>query len=76
LKIKLKCCHFDTTEVIEAELLAVLNILREHNIQDGFQKGRDAENGEYAQKGATSRVMVRQKFSFRPDGSNNSGNYG
>jgi hypothetical protein len=30
-KIKLKGRHFDTTEVVEAESLAVLNILKEHN---------------------------------------------
>jgi hypothetical protein len=34
--IKLKGSHFDTTEVIEAESQAVLNILTEHNFQDAF----------------------------------------
>jgi hypothetical protein len=38
LKIKLKCSHFDTTEVIEAELQAVLNTLRKHDFQDVFKK--------------------------------------
>jgi hypothetical protein len=38
LKIKLKGCHFDTIEVIEAESQAVLNILTEHNFQDAFTK--------------------------------------
>jgi hypothetical protein len=31
LQIKLKCRHFDITEVIEAELQAVLNALTEHD---------------------------------------------
>jgi hypothetical protein len=31
LKIKLKGCHFDTIEVIGAELQAVLNTLTEHD---------------------------------------------
>jgi hypothetical protein len=30
--------HFDTNEVIEAELQAVLNTLPEHNFQDAFKK--------------------------------------
>jgi hypothetical protein len=30
--------HFDPTEVIEAELQAVLNTLTEHNLQDAFIK--------------------------------------
>jgi hypothetical protein len=38
LKIKLKGCHFDTTDVIEAELYAVLNTLTEHDFQDAFKK--------------------------------------
>jgi hypothetical protein len=38
LKIKLKGCRFDTTEVIEAESQAVLNTLTEHNFQDAFKK--------------------------------------
>jgi hypothetical protein len=33
LKIKLKYRHFDTIEVIEAELLSVLNTLTEHDFQ-------------------------------------------
>jgi hypothetical protein len=37
LKIKLKARHFDTTEVIEAELQAVLNTLTEHDFQDAFE---------------------------------------
>jgi hypothetical protein len=38
LKIKLKCCHFDTNEVTEAESQAVLNTLTEHDFQDAFKK--------------------------------------
>jgi hypothetical protein len=38
LKIKLKGRHFDTTEVIEAESQAVLNIFIEHDFQDTFKK--------------------------------------
>jgi hypothetical protein len=38
LKIKLKGRHFDTIEVVEAELQAVLNTLSEHNFQDAFKK--------------------------------------
>jgi hypothetical protein len=38
LKIKLKGRHFNTTEVIEAESQAVLNILTEHDFQDAFKK--------------------------------------
>jgi hypothetical protein len=34
LKLKLKGCHFDTTEEIEAESQAVLNILTEHDFQN------------------------------------------
>jgi hypothetical protein len=37
LKIKLKGCHFDTTEVTEAESQAVLNTLTEHDFQDAFK---------------------------------------
>jgi hypothetical protein len=38
LEIKLKDCHVDTTEVIESESLAVLNILTEHDFQNAFEK--------------------------------------
>jgi hypothetical protein len=38
LKIKLKGHCFDTIEVIEAELQAVLNTLTEHVFQDAFKK--------------------------------------
>jgi hypothetical protein len=36
LKTKLKGRHFDATEVLEAELQAVLNTLTEHGFQDAF----------------------------------------
>jgi hypothetical protein len=38
LKIKLKGRHFDTTEVIEAELQALLNTLTEYDYQNEFEK--------------------------------------
>jgi hypothetical protein len=38
LKIKLKGCRFDTTEVIKAESQAVPNTLTEHDFQDAFKK--------------------------------------
>jgi hypothetical protein len=37
LKLKLKGHHFDTIEVIDAELLAVLNALTESDLQDAFK---------------------------------------
>jgi hypothetical protein len=37
LKIKLKGLHFDTTEVIEGELWAVLNTFTEHGFQDALE---------------------------------------
>jgi hypothetical protein len=58
LRIELKGCNFDTTEVIEAESQAVLNMLIEHNFQHTFKNGRRAGKGAYAWKGTTSRVMV------------------
>jgi hypothetical protein len=36
LKIRLKGRHFDTNEVIEANLRAVLNTLTEHDFQNAF----------------------------------------
>jgi hypothetical protein len=38
LKIKLRGRHFDTVEVIEAELQAVLNTLTDNDFQDAFKK--------------------------------------
>jgi hypothetical protein len=66
LKIKLKGCHFDTTEAIEAESQAVLNALTEHDFQDAFKNGRSTGNGIYVWKVTTSRVMVasRPKVNF------------
>jgi hypothetical protein len=36
--MKLKGYHFDTIEVIQAELQAVLNTLTQHDVQDAFKK--------------------------------------
>jgi hypothetical protein len=65
-KIKLKDCHFDIIEVIEAESQAVLNILTEHDFQNALKSGRSTGNGVYSQKETTSRVMVgsRSKLVF------------
>jgi hypothetical protein len=38
LKIKLKSCHLDTIEVMEAESQTVLNTLTEHDFPDEFKK--------------------------------------
>jgi hypothetical protein len=38
LKIKLRDCHFDTIQVIDAESQAVLNTVPEHDFQDAFTK--------------------------------------
>jgi hypothetical protein len=35
--MKLKGCHFDTIEVIEAESQAVLNTLTQHDFQDALK---------------------------------------
>jgi hypothetical protein len=47
LKIKLKARHFDTTELIEAESLTVLNTLTEHHFRDAFKNGRRVGRGVY-----------------------------
>jgi hypothetical protein len=39
--------HFDTTEVIEAESQAVMNIRTEHDFQNAFKNGRSSENGAH-----------------------------
>jgi hypothetical protein len=77
LKIKLKCCHFDTVELIEAELQAMLNTLTEHDLQDAFKNGLSAGSSAYMWKGAPLRVLVaiRPKVSFWPDGSISPRNY-
>jgi hypothetical protein len=61
LKIKLKGSHSDTTEVITAELQALLNTLTEHDFQDSFKNGRSAGNGAYTWKGTTLRVNVASR---------------
>jgi hypothetical protein len=78
LKMKLKGRRFDTIEVIEAEVQAMLYILIEHDFQDAFKNGRSTGNDVYMQKGTTSRVMEasRLKVSSRPDGCTSPGNYG
>jgi hypothetical protein len=38
LKIKLKGCHFDITEVIEVESQAVLSTFIEHDFEAAFKK--------------------------------------
>jgi hypothetical protein len=38
IKDKLKGRHFDTIEVVEAELQAALNNLTQHDFQDAFKK--------------------------------------
>jgi hypothetical protein len=37
LEIKLRGCHFDKIEVIEAELKEVINFLIDHNFHDAFK---------------------------------------
>jgi hypothetical protein len=37
MEIKLKGCHFDTIEVTEAQSQAVLNTLKDHDIQEAFK---------------------------------------
>jgi hypothetical protein len=66
LKIKLKCRHFDTNELIEGESQAALNTLIEHDFQDAFKNDRSAGKGANARKGTAWRAMVvsRPKVSF------------
>jgi predicted helicase len=42
LKINLKGCHLDTTEVIAAESQVILNTLTEHNFRDAFKNMSEA----------------------------------
>jgi hypothetical protein len=42
---RLKGRHVDITEMMEAELQAVLNNLTEHDFQVAFKNGRSAGNG-------------------------------
>jgi hypothetical protein len=69
LKIKLKGRHFDTTELMEAELQAVLNTLTEHHFQDAEVLETVLTRG---------RVMVasRPKVSLSLDSNTSPGNYG
>jgi hypothetical protein len=66
LKTKLRGCHFDTIEEIEAESQAVLNPFTEHDYQDAFKKFRKRCESSYVRKGTTARVMVvsMPKISF------------
>jgi hypothetical protein len=59
--IKLKGCHFDTTEIIEAESQAVLNTLTDHDFQDAFKNGRSAGNCSYERKSTTSGATVASR---------------
>jgi phosphatidate phosphatase APP1 len=57
LKIKLKCRHFDTIEVIVAEWKVVLNTLTEHDFQGTFKKMAEAPQiVQYVRKGTSSRL--------------------
>jgi hypothetical protein len=58
LKIKPIGLHFDRIDVIEADSLAVLNTLTEHDFQDALKNGRSVGNGAYARRGTTSTAMV------------------
>jgi hypothetical protein len=57
----MKCRHFDTTELIEAESWAVLNTLALHNFLDAFKKWQKRWERPYALKGTSSRVMVASR---------------
>jgi hypothetical protein len=48
--------------VIDAELQAALNTVREHDFQGAFKNGRSIGNGAYVRNGATSRVMVASRL--------------
>jgi hypothetical protein len=43
LKLNVKSLHFDTAEVIEAELQAVLNILTKHDFQGAYKMAEERE---------------------------------
>jgi hypothetical protein len=58
----LKGRHFDTIEVIEAELQTVLFILTEHNFQTVFKNDGVTGNVAHALKGTTSRLMVASRL--------------
>jgi hypothetical protein len=75
LKLKLKGRHFDTVEVIEAKLQAVLNTLTEHDFQNAFKNGRITGNSAYMRT-LTVMAASRPKVSFLLDVSTSPGNYG
>jgi hypothetical protein len=58
MKVKQKCRHFDTMEVIEAESDAALNALAEHDFEDALKKWQGAVNVAYSRKGTSSRLLA------------------
>jgi hypothetical protein len=61
LTIKPKVGHFDTVEVIKAELQAVLPQYTKYGFQDEFKNSRRTWNGAHARKGTTSKVMMASR---------------
>jgi hypothetical protein len=59
--MKLKGCHFDKTEVIDAESQAVLNTVTEYDLRMHLEIGRSTGSGTYTQKGTTLRVTVASR---------------
>jgi len=57
LKMKLKGQRFQTLEEIQAESQAVLNMLRENDLQECFKTGRAAGIVVKPQKGTTLKVI-------------------
>jgi hypothetical protein len=55
LKKELKGLYFDTMEIIEAEMQALLNTLIKHDFLGTFKSGRSSGNCIYPRKGTTSR---------------------
>jgi hypothetical protein len=55
---RMKGCHFDTVEVTEAELQAVLNILTEHDFQDALKNSRSAGYCAYSCKGTFLSLLI------------------
>jgi flavin reductase (DIM6/NTAB) family NADH-FMN oxidoreductase RutF len=64
LKLKLKGCHFDTTDVVEAEGQAVLNTPTKDNFQDAFKNGTSTGNGAYERKGEGVSVPRQRNYGF------------
>jgi hypothetical protein len=77
LKIKLKGCHVDTIEVIEAESHSWTHS-QNMTSRMYLKNGKSSEKGASTWKGTTLRVMMasRPKISSWPDGSTSPGNYG